>query len=123
MTASKTINKLTEKLRDYAHERDWEQFHSPKNLAMALSVGASELVEIFQWLSEAESLSLTAEQRVQTEHEMADIFLYLLRMADRTNIDLIDAAQKKILLNERRYPADKVRGSSKKYTFYQEDKE
>lgn len=123
MTASKTINELTEKLRNYAHERDWEQFHSPKNLAMALSVEASELLEIFQWLSEAESFSLTAEQRVQTEHEMADIFLYLLRMADRTNIDLIAAAEKKILLNEQRYPADKARGSKKKYTFYQDDNE
>jgi NTP pyrophosphatase (non-canonical NTP hydrolase) len=123
MTKSKTINRLTRKLNEYAQERDWVQFHSPKNLAMALSVEAAELVEIFQWLSEEESYSLSAEQRLQTEHEMADIFLYLLRIADRTNIDLIDAADKKILLNEQRYPADKVRGSSKKYTYYHQDKE
>jgi dCTP diphosphatase len=119
MTESETINKLTRKLRDYADARDWQQFHSPKNLAMALSVEAAELVEIFQWLTEAQSQELSAEQRQQTEHEIADIFLYLLRMSDRLNIDIVDAAKKKILVNETRYPADKVRGSSKKYTAYQ----
>jgi dCTP diphosphatase len=123
MTESETINQLTRKLRDYADERDWQQFHSPKNLSMALSVEASELVEIFQWLTEAQSQELSTEQRQQTEHELADIFLYLLRMADRLNIDIIDAAKKKILINEKRYPADKARGSSKKYTAYQHDSE
>jgi dCTP diphosphatase len=123
MTDSKTINQLTQKLREYADERDWQQFHSPKNLAMALSVEASELLEIFQWLKEDESYSLNTEQQQQTEHEMADVFLYLLRMADRLDIDLIDVARKKILLNEQRYPADRVRGSAKKYTAYQGDKD
>ena len=121
MTESETINQLTLQLRDYAEQREWQQFHSPKNLAMALSVEASELVEIFQWLTEAQSYSLTNEQRKQTEHEIADIFLYLLRMADRLDIDLVDAAKQKILVNEQRYPADKVRGSSKKYTAYEQD--
>lgn len=121
MTDSKTIDQLTLKLRTYADERDWQQFHSPKNLAMALSVEAAELVEIFQWLKEDESYNLSAEQRQQTEHEMADIFLYLLRMADRLDIDLVDAARRKIRLNEQRYPADRVRGSAKKYTVYQDN--
>ena len=120
MTESKTINQLTLQLRDYAEQREWQQFHSPKNLAMALSVEASELVEIFQWLTEEQSYSLTDEQRQQTEHEMADIFLYLLRMADRVDIDLVDAAKKKILINEERYPAEKVRRSAKKYTAYED---
>ena len=123
MTDSKTLNTLTQQLRDYADARDWQQFHSPKNLAMALSVEAAELVEIFQWLTEEESGNLTSTQRQQTEHELADIFLYLLRMADRVDVDIVDAAKKKILINEKRYPAEKVRGSSKKYTAYQEDTE
>ena len=123
MTDSKTLNTLTQQLRDYADARDWQQFHSPKNLAMALSVEAAELVEIFQWLTEEESGTLTSTQRQQTEHELADIFLYLLRMADRVDVDIVDAAKKKILINEKRYPAEKVRGSSKKYTAYQEDTE
>ena len=123
MTESESINQLTRKLRDYADARDWQQFHSPKNLAMALSVEAAELVEIFQWLTEAQSQELSTEQRQKTEHEIADIFLYLLRMADRLNIDIIDVAKKKILVNEKRYPAEKVRGSSKKYTAYQHDDE
>jgi dCTP diphosphatase len=123
MTESETINQLTRKLRDFADARDWQQFHSPKNLAMALSVEAAELVEIFQWLTEAQSQDLSTEQRQQTEHEMADIFLYLLRMADRLNIDIVDVAKKKILVNEKRYPAERVRGSSKKYTAYQQDGE
>lgn len=121
MTESETINQLTLQLRDYAEQREWQQFHSPKNLAMALSVEASELVEIFQWLTEEQSYSLTDEQRQQAEHEMADIFLYLLRMADRVDIDLVDAANKKILINEERYPAEKVRGSAKKYTAYEDE--
>ena len=123
MTESETINQLTQKLRDYADARDWQQFHSPKNLAMALSVEAAELVEIFQWLTEAQSQELSTEQRQQTEHEIADIFLYLLRMSDRLNIDIVEAAKKKILVNEKRYPAEIVRGSSKKYTDYQHDSE
>ena len=123
MTESETINQLTQKLRDYADARDWQQFHSPKNLAMALSVEAAELVEIFQWLTEAQSQELSTEQRQQTEHEIADIFLYLLRMSDRLNIDIVDVAKKKILVNETRYPAERVRGSSKKYTACQRDGE
>ena len=118
-----SLEKIKRALRKFADDREWNQFHTPKNLAMALSVEAAELVEIFQWLTEEESGKLTPTQRLQTEHEVADIFLYLLRIVDRLEIDLVDAAKKKILLNEKRYPAEKVRGSSKKYTAYQQESE
>lgn len=121
MTESRTLNQLTGLLRDYAQARDWEQFHSPKNLAMALSVEAAELLEIFQWLTEEQSYQPDKEQAVQIEHELADIFLYLLRLSDRLDVDLVAAAQRKIIINEQRYPAEKVRGSAKKYTAYQQD--
>ena len=111
-------NQLKQKLRVFAAERDWDQFHSPKNLSMALIVEAAELVEHFQWLTEGQSHSLTAEKLAEVELELADIQLYLIRLADKLDIDLLAAADKKMLLNEKKYPADKVRGSSKKYTEY-----
>ncbi len=99
----------------FAAERDWEQFHSPKNLAMALSVEAAELLEHFQWLTEAQSQSLTPEQKSEVAHEMADVLLYLVRLSDRLGIDLMAAAQEKMALNAIKYPADKARGSAKKH--------
>lgn len=108
--------KLT--LRAFAQARDWEQFHSPKNLAMALSVEAAELLEHFQWLTEPESAALAPAKRDEVEQEMADVLLYLVRLADRLDVDLMDAARNKIRINEQKYPADAVRGSSKKYTEY-----
>lgn len=109
---------LKERVRAFAQARDWEQFHSPKNLAMALIVEAAELVEHFQWLTEAQSHALEAAKREQVALELADIFIYLVRLADRLDIDLLDAAARKISLNEQRYPADKVRGSAKKADEY-----
>ena len=109
-----SLEELKERLREFARERDWEQFHSPKNLAMALIVEAAELVEHFQWLTEAQSKALAPEKREQVAQELADVFIYLVRLADRLDIDLLDAAQRKIMLNARKYPADKVRGSAKK---------
>jgi NTP pyrophosphatase (non-canonical NTP hydrolase) len=109
-----SLDDLKEQLRDFARERDWEQFHSPKNLAMALSVEAAELVEHFQWLTEAQSQALAADKRELVAQELADVLLYLVRLADRLDIDLMDAAQRKIVLNAQKYPADKVRGSAKK---------
>ena len=109
-----SLDDLKEQLRDFARERDWEQFHSPKNLAMALSVEAAELVEHFQWLTEAQSQALAADKRDLVAQELADVLLYLVRLADRLDIDLMDAAQRKIVLNAQKYPADKVRGSAKK---------
>ena len=112
------IDNLIEQLRDFAEDRDWSQFHSPKNLAMALTVEAAELLEQFQWLSESESSSLQREKLAQVEEEMADVFLYLLRMSDVLDIDLVAAANRKIKKNNEKYPADQVRGSSKKYNEY-----
>jgi dCTP diphosphatase len=106
---------LRDKLREFAAERDWEQFHSPKNLAMALSAEAGELLEIFQWLTEAQSRSLTPQMHAATEDEIADVLLYLIRLCDQLGIDPIAAADRKLVANARRYPADKARGNSRKY--------
>lgn len=116
--APDSLEALRERVHAFALARDWEQFHSPKNLAMALIVEAAELVEHFQWLTESQSLALDANKREQVALEMADIFIYLVRLADRLDIDLMDAAARKIALNEQRYPADKVRGSARKADEY-----
>lgn len=115
-----SLAQLRARLQAFVHERDWQQFHSPKNLAMAMIVEAAELVEHFQWMTEDESRTLPAEQREQVAHEIADTFVYLLRMAEVLGIDLIQAANDKIGLNALKYPADKARGSNAKYTAYQE---
>jgi NTP pyrophosphatase (non-canonical NTP hydrolase) len=112
------LRAIQERLAAFAAERDWDQFHSPKNLAMALSVEAGELVEEFQWLTEQQSQFLDAERRERVRLELADVFIYLLRMSDRLGIDLLAAVEAKIMLNERKYPADRVRGDSRKYTEY-----
>ena len=112
------LDEIREKLRDFALARDWEQFHSPKNLSMALAGEVGELLELFQWLTEEQSKNLTRAQRKAVEEEVADVFLYLLRLADRLGIDLLEAAKHKIIINEQKYPVDKVKGSSKKYTEY-----
>lgn len=116
---SEALRALQKRLAAFAAARDWEQFHSPKNLAMALSVEAAELVEEFQWLTEAESKALDAERRERVRLELADVFIYLLRLADRLDVDLMRAADDKIALNERKYPADRVRGDARKYTEYE----
>jgi NTP pyrophosphatase (non-canonical NTP hydrolase) len=110
-----TIESLTRDLRQFAAERDWEQFHSPKNLAAALSVEAAELLEHFQWLTEDESRNLPADRRAAVAHEAADVLLYLLQLADKLNIDLAVAAADKLALNAGKYPAAQVRGSARKY--------
>ncbi|MEK7303700.1 MAG: nucleotide pyrophosphohydrolase [Pseudomonadota bacterium] len=110
----RSLEDLKNQLRAFAHARDWEQFHSPKNLAMALIAEAAELVEHFQWLTETQSQTLDPEKREQVAQELADVFLYLVRLADRLDIDLMDAAQRKLVINAQKYPADKVRGSAKK---------
>lgn len=107
---------LRDELRRFAADRDWDQFHSPKNLASALSVEAAELLEPFQWLSEEQSRRLTAEQSAAVREEMADVLLYLIRLADKLDVDLAEAAREKIIRNSVRYPVEKVRGSSRKYT-------
>lgn len=116
MTRASPFAELTEALRSFAAERDWEQFHTPKNLAAALAVEAGEVLEHFQWLTPEQSLALTAEQRAGVALELADVLLYLLRLADRSGIDLERAAWDKLALNAKKYPADKARGSARKYT-------
>lgn len=118
---SNPLDVLQQRLREFARERDWDQFHSPKNLAMALIVESAELVEHFQWLTEAQSTQLPEEKLREVEQELADVFLYLLRLADKLNVDLLAAAAHKIDLNARKYPAGKVRGSSKKYNEYDDE--
>lgn len=113
--APDTLESLRERLRRFADERDWDQFHAPKNLAIALSVEAAELLEHFQWLSEEASRSLGPGQLEQVREELADVLLYLVRLADKLGIDLAQAASDKIERNAEKYPADKARGSSKKY--------
>ena len=103
-------------LRAFAAARDWDPFHSPKNLAMALSAEAGELLEVFQWLTEEQSQRLDAQARSAAADEVADVLLYLVRIADKLGIDLLAEAQRKLAENERRYPVDKARGSAKKYT-------
>ncbi len=115
-----SLTELRAKINAFVHERDWDQFHSPKNLAMAMIVEAAELVEHFQWDTLEESLELTPEKREQVSHELADTFVYLLRIAEVLKIDLIEAADEKIALNAKKYPVDKAKGSNAKYTKYQE---
>jgi|SRR5688572_18895127 len=107
---------LRDALRRFATDRDWNQFHSPKNLAIALNVEAAELLEHFQWMSDAESAALAAEQQAKVREEAADVLLYLIRLADKLGIDLLSAASEKIALNAKKYPIEKARGSNKKYT-------
>jgi dCTP diphosphatase len=114
------LDKIKMRLRQFADERDWDQFHSPKNLAMALIVEAAELVEHFQWLTEAQSQKLPADKLAEVEQEIADIQIYLIRLADKLGIDMEKAVNAKIKLNEKKYPAKKVRGKAGKYYEYDE---
>ena len=107
---------LRDRLRVFAAERDWDQFHSPKNLSAALSVEASELLEHFQWLKEDESFALSPEKRAKVAEEIADVLLYLIRIADKLDIDVLDATLSKIEANAKKYPVEKARGSMRKYT-------
>jgi NTP pyrophosphatase (non-canonical NTP hydrolase) len=107
---------LRNALRQFAAERDWDQFHSPKNLASALSVEAAELLERFQWLTEDESRHLPPAELAKVRQEMADVLNYLVRLADKLDVDLLDAARDKIVLNAQKYPVEKARGSARKYS-------
>jgi NTP pyrophosphatase (non-canonical NTP hydrolase) len=106
---------LRDALRAFAAERDWDQFHSPRNLAAALAVEAAELLEPFQWLTDEQSRDLSPESRAAVEQEMADVLLYLVRLADKLGVDLERAARAKIALNAQKYPVEKARGSNRKY--------
>ncbi|WP_219094512.1 nucleotide pyrophosphohydrolase [Pseudomonas sp. UMAB-40] len=113
------LSLLKQKVDEFSKARDWEKFHTPKNLAMALTVEAAELMEIFQWLEPQESVqSLPSKKQRDVEHEVADIFIYLLRFCSVSGIDLINAAEEKLKHNAEKYPAELVKGQSKKYTEY-----
>ena len=109
------LTELRDAMRRFAAEREWERFHTPKNLAMALSGEAGELIEHFQWLTAEESASLPAPVREEVALEMADVLLYLVRLGDVLDIDLAEAARRKIAINAGRYPAEQVRGRAVKY--------
>lgn len=112
----KTIEDVQTALEVFVNEREWQPYQSPKNLAMALTGEVGELVEHFQWLSQSESGNLNHQQLAEVIDEMADVFIYLVRLADRLNIDLINAAQNKIQKNAIKYPIDKSKGNQLKYT-------
>lgn len=113
------LEEMRQIMREFSDSRDWGKFHSPKNLSMALSVEVSELIECFQWMTEEQSNSLSPEQLEKISDEIADVQLYLVRLADKVGIDIGSAVDKKVEKNELKYPADKVRSSSKKYSEYE----
>jgi len=115
---ARSLDDLRDRLRAFAAARDWDQFHSPKNLSMALIAEAAELVEHFQWLTEKESGALPPEKMPAVADELADVLLYLVRIADKLGIDLLAAAAAKLHRNEIKYPAQRVKGSARKYTEY-----
>lgn len=115
-----SLDNLSQRLADFARARDWEQFHSPKNLSMALIAEAAELVEHFQWLSEKQSYQLDESKREEVALELADILIYTLRCAERLNIDVLDAALRKVAINEQRYPVEKVRGDARRASEYED---
>ncbi len=110
-----SLKALSAVVRKFADERDWDQFHSPKNLSMALIVEAGELVEHFQWLTQSQSRQPDAEQQQAIALEMADVLIYLVRLADQLDIDLLTAARKKIAINAAKYPVEQAKGRAEKY--------
>jgi NTP pyrophosphatase (non-canonical NTP hydrolase) len=116
-----SLQDLRARVNSFVEERDWAQFHSPKNLAMAMIVEAGEVVEHFQWMTEQESRQLDSETTEKVGQELSDTFVYLLRIAEVCGIDLIEVANKKIDLNALKYPVDKAKGSNAKYTKYRSE--
>ncbi|VWB52161.1 hypothetical protein BLA23254_02372 [Burkholderia lata] len=111
---------LRELVRQFVDERDWDKFHTPKNLATALSIEASELLEPFQWLVSGEKTELSETSLTAIRHEMADVLVYLVRLADKMDVDLFQAVLEKMKLNREKYPAEKVRGDSRKHSEYKD---
>ncbi|TSA26084.1 nucleotide pyrophosphohydrolase [bacterium] len=111
---------LMKQIREFVRERDWEQFHTPKNLAMALSIEIAEIMEHFQWKTAGESRQLDKETWHEVKDEIGDTFVYLLRLCDELGIDLLQAANDKMLKNAEKYPVGKAKGNAKKYTEFDE---
>ena len=114
------LDRLRAIVREFVEERDWDQFHTPKNLASALTVEAAELLEHFQWLQHGRADELGADKLVEVRHEMADVLVYLVRLADKLGVDLFAAVQEKMVLNRAKYPAEMVRGDARKYDEYKD---
>jgi NTP pyrophosphatase (non-canonical NTP hydrolase) len=113
-----SLSALAQELRRFVDDRDWNQFHSPKNLTMALAVEVAELLEHFQWLTEEQSHSLSEEKLAEVRDEIGDTLIYLTRLADVLGIDPVEAARDKVKKNEEKYPAETVRGKALKYSEY-----
>jgi len=113
------INNFQTEFRAFVAEREWDQFHTPKNLAMALAGEVGELLEHFQWLTPEQSVDLSDETRSAVEHEIADVQIYLAALADRLGIEIGPAVARKMALNAEKYPAERVRGSARKYSDYE----
>ncbi len=118
LNKGRPLEELVHKLRAFAKKRDWEKYHSPKNLAMALSVEVAEIVELFQWMTEEGSKKLNKKMIGKLREEIGDVMIYLTKLADKFGIDVIDAAEKKLRINEKKYPAEIVKGKSEKYDEY-----
>jgi NTP pyrophosphatase (non-canonical NTP hydrolase) len=114
------LMRLRDLVRVFVDERDWDQFHTPKNLSSALSVEAAELLEHFQWLKHGQADELGPDKLVQVRHEMADVLVYLVRLADKLDVDLMAAVEEKMVLNRAKYPAQLVRGDARKYDEYKQ---
>ncbi|WP_372987717.1 nucleotide pyrophosphohydrolase [Marinobacter sp.] len=110
-----SLEDLRNKLKLFAEDRDWRQFHSPKNLAMALCGEIGELAEQFQWLSEDDSRNLNEKKLAAVKGEIADIQLYLILLADSLGVDIVEVSNQKIALNAEKYPVEKAKGRSDKY--------
>lgn len=113
------LMELRDEVRSFVRERDWDQFHTPKNLAASLCVEAAELLEPFQWLQTGEGEELSESKRTQVRHEIADVFVYLIRLADKLDVDLAAAVREKLVINGVKYPVEKVRGDARKYSDYE----
>jgi len=113
------LKKFQTEFRAFVAERDWDQFHTPKNLAMALSGEVGELLEHFQWLTPEQSANLPEETKSAVEQEIADVQIYLAALADQLGIEIGTAVERKMAVNTAKYPADQVRGSARKYSAYE----
>lgn len=113
------VQSIKNKIKKFVKERDWEQYHSPKNLSMSIAIEAAELMEIFQWITEEQSFKLSKKQRLELEDEIADIAVYLLNLCNVLDIDLSAAVSRKMIKNKKKYPVKLAKGKMHKYTFYE----
>ena len=113
------LKELLDRIRNFNKARNWGQFHSPKNLSISLLIEAAELAEVFQWLTEEESIHLSGEKKVHAGEEIGDVLMYLINLADKLGLDPVDAAMRKLVLNEKKYPVERAKGRAEKYTEFE----